>query len=152
MRESVRHHVNRSMRVVRFVSLLLLTACAVNSSAARGPLARPRSGTCGLSAVAFAWVDGDRNGLRGPDEEPLPGVHILLTQVDTRGPFIGDPARSGVTDARGHTFFRIYFAGCPPTDFRLRASPPRGYSATTVIEVPVTSGDTVRFGFVRGGA
>jgi hypothetical protein len=140
------------MRLVRLASLLLFSACAVNSSPARGPVPRPGSSVCGLSAVAFAWVDADRDGLRGSGEEPLRGVNVLLTQVDPRGPYVGDPARLGVTDASGHTFFRVYFAGCPPTDFRLRASPPRGYSATTASEVRVMSGDTVRFGFVRGGA
>jgi hypothetical protein len=140
--------VSVAMRASRSLIPLLLCASAACSVAGSGA-PRPQRRTCSFFAVAYAWVDSDRDGSPGPDESPLRGVYILLDQFDPGGPYIGALKGLGSTDRSGYTYFRIYLAGCPPTRFELRATTPRGYEPTTPVHVPVTTGDTLRFGFVR---
>jgi hypothetical protein len=145
-------HPLDAVRFGRFLVLLLLCACTASVGGGGTATPRPDHRTCSFFAVAYAWIDTNRDGSPGPDELPLRRVHIHLDQLDRGGPHLSGPASMGATDRGGYTFFRVFLAGCPPTRFEFRPSTPGGFVPTTPVHVPVMTGDTVRFGFVRRGA
>ncbi|MFD8148650.1 SdrD B-like domain-containing protein [Streptomyces sp. NPDC059708] len=47
------------------------------------------------------WFDRNRDGVQGPDEQPLPGATVTLKDHD------GTTLQTTTTDARGESYFHV---------------------------------------------
>ena len=82
-----------------------------------------------MSAGGFVWIDSAKDGRQSSGEIGLPGVVIVITDLD------GNPVRDGngdivgptSTDASGH----YLFTNLKPGRYRTRITYPSGYAPTT---------------------
>jgi protocatechuate 3,4-dioxygenase beta subunit len=75
----------------------------------------------------FTWFDSNENGVQDPDEPVVPGVLVELLDVNG-DPILdsgGDPI-TATTDENGYYFID----GLTPGDYRVRFTPPDGYTFT----------------------
>lgn len=64
----------------------------------------------------YVWIDTDRDGLQGADEEPLSGVTVELYSVDSEGNRSEEPIATTATDENG----RYIFDELPAGDYQVR--------------------------------
>jgi len=64
----------------------------------------------------YVWIDSDRDGQQGADEDPLPGVTVELYEVDEEGNRSEEPVATTTTDGNG----RYIFDELPAGDYQVR--------------------------------
>ena len=105
---------------------------------------------CDAWPFADAWVDENCDGLRGDDEEPLPGVCVWSPRSPADPPF--DPAYCtwghGRTNEEGRWQGDLV-AGCG-TPYVIVAQAPDGFEPTT--DTAVDDSMYAEFGFAREGS
>jgi hypothetical protein len=107
-----------------------LGACTVSPSTMARPVVTKEIGKCEIPMLVETWVDGNGNGSRDADDQPLSGVRIRLRW--------GSEPGSGSTvyltaDDTGHDFYSWY--GDCGTE-KLEPQWPEGYLLTTEADGP----------------
>ena len=105
------------------------------------PTVTPTPGTGEICVMLFNDING--NGRKDPEEFPMPGGAISITDRD------GLTSLTGVTviDADPGTsdeFEPLCFNDLPEGDYNISIGPPEGYNATTIMNYPLSliAGDT----------
>lgn len=110
------------MRVLLWGGLVLVCLCGACSP------------DCEWSGTGVAWVDENGDGVRDPDEPPLSGVILHLS--DTLNG-VHDVAGPSVTNWKGEATLSVFLPGCPRVHLELRLDIPDGYRLTTPAQVAV---------------
>lgn len=80
---------------------------------------------------AKVWIDENKDGVKGSDEQPLANVQFYVDDVLNGGKQMS----VGVSDANGDAPLYLFIPGCPKVEMEIYPQAPTGYCFTTLDRV-----------------
>lgn len=98
---------------------------------------------CTWRGTAQAWIDANKDGIRGADEQPLADVKFDVD--DVKNNFVR--VTTATTDAKGTADLYLFIAGCPDHKMVVYPEIPEHYCLTTPERQEDSDSNTYAFGF-----